>query len=155
MSRSGVRNLGLLFALALPAVAAAQDVKAGATPSAAVEEFMHAVADSNLTRMAQLFGNAKGASARTHQPANYEKRMVATQLFLRGVQVRTLGDVPTEKGGMRAITTQLAHNGCTVTLSVNVVRAREGWLVHDFDLERAAQVNRPCDTSKRPGNRPE
>jgi hypothetical protein len=155
MSCSGVRTVGLLLALALPSVAAAQDVKAAATPSAAVQEFMRAVADSNLTRMAQLFGNAKGASARTHQPVNYEKRMVTTQLFLRGVQARTLGDVPTEKGGMRSITTQLAHNGCTVTLSVNVVHAKEGWLVHDFDLDRAAQVNRPCDTSKRPGNSPE
>jgi hypothetical protein len=55
--------------------------------------------------------------------------------------------------GQNVISVRLGNAG-SVTLSINVVRAKEGWIVHDFDLDRAAQVNRPCDTSKRPGNSP-
>ena len=116
---------------------------------------MRALADSNLTRMAELFGNAKGASARTHKPADYEKRMMATQLFLHGVKARALGDVPAQ-GGMADRDDpagQRRMQGGTARQCRE--QPKEGWLVHlDLDLERAAQVNRPCDTSRRPGNSP-
>ena len=46
------------------------------TASAAVENFMKAVADSNLAAMAGLWGTAKGPAARTRQPSDYERRIV-------------------------------------------------------------------------------
>lgn len=128
--------------------AGAQSFRGAATPAQAVQEFMRAVADSNLTRMAQLFGTAKGPAARTHQPPQYEKRIMAIQLYLRGgVQARALGDLPGPKAHTRVVTTQLDHNGCQVTLPITTAKAREGWIVEAFDLNQAAQVNRPCDTS--------
>jgi hypothetical protein len=145
-------SFAALCIAAAPLSLAAQSPKAAPTAAGAVEEFMRALADSNLSRMAQLFGNGKGSAYRTHQPKDYEKRIVIMQAMLHGAQARTLGDVPNEKDGGRTVTTQLTSNGCKVTLPVNVVKASEGWLVHDFKLEAAAEVNKPCETTKRPGN---
>ena len=145
------RNIALFVLASAPVALAAQATKAGATPGAAVEEFMRAVADSNLTRVAQLWGNAKGPASRTHMPKSYQKQIVIIQAMIRGVQVQTLGDVP-GKDGMRTVTTQLTSHGCKVTIPVNVVKAREGWLVHDFKLDDAAEVNKPCETVRPPGN---
>jgi hypothetical protein len=149
------RGLALFLLVGAPVALAAQGVRAAKTPSAAVEEFMRALADSNLSRMAELWGNAKGPAARTHMPKTYEKQIVIIQAMLHGVQAQALGDVPSDKGDMRTVTTQLSHNGCKVTIPINVVKAKEGWLVHDFKLDQAAEVNRPCDAAGRPGNSPE
>ena len=152
MSNVAVHRLVALLVVAAPLALSAQDPKAAATPSAAVEEFMRAVADSNLPRMSQLFGNRRGSAFRTHQPKDYEKRMVVIQAMLRGAQARTLGDIPSEKSGGRTVPTQLSNNGCRVTIPFNVVKANEGWLVNEFKLESAAEVNKPCESRKRPGN---
>ena len=128
--------------LALPAVLVAQGGKP-ATPAAAVQDFMRAVADSNLSRMAQLFGTAKGPAATTHQPADYEKRMVIIQAMLGRIQVHTLGEVP-GRAGMRTVSTELQRGNCKIVIPVNAVSAHGGWLVHDFDLTAASQVNQPC-----------
>ncbi len=152
MARLRSRISCLALVLGAPMGVIAQKTRAAATPSGAVEEFMHAVADSNLTRMAELWGNAKGPASQTHSPRNYQKQIIIMQAFLHGVQARALGDVPANKGDMRTVTTQLAHNGCTVTIPINVVKAKQGWLVHDFDLAQAGQINHPCENEKRPGN---
>lgn len=145
------RGLVALFVLAAPAALAAQSAKAPSTPSAAVQEFMRAIADSNLVRVGELFGNSKGPVATT-RPKGYEKKIVIMQAMLRGVQANTLGDVPADKDGLRTVTTQLSHNGCHVTIPVNVVKSHGGWLVHDFDLVEANKINQPCEAPRRPGN---
>ena len=144
------RNIALLVLASAPGVLSAQTTKAAATPAGAVVEFMRALADSNLTRMGELFGNAKGPVVKT-KPKGYEKKIVLMQLFLHGVQAQTLGEVP-GKNGMRTVTTLLTSHGCKVTIPVDVVKAPEGWLVWNFNLPDAAEVNKPCDTSRRPGN---
>ena len=144
------RAFALVLLLSAPTALAAQTSRAPKTPSAAVQEFMRAVADSNLTRMAELWGTDRGPASKTH-PKDYEKRIVIMQLFLHGVQARTLGDVPSSKSGLRSVTTELAHNGCRVTISIDVVKAKDGWLVQNFDLSEAGRVNQPCDNGK-PGN---
>jgi len=42
---------------------------------AAVRSFFQAVADSNIARMATLWGTEKGSAASTGQPPDYEKRL--------------------------------------------------------------------------------
>lgn len=146
------RKFALFMLVAAPAAVSAQATKGGETPSLAVEQFMRAVADSNLTRMGELWGTAKGPAARTRTPKGYEKNIVIMQAMLHGVKARALGDVPGEKSGIRTVTTSLSAHGCQVTVAINTVHAKEGWLVQEFDLVRAAEVNKPCDTGKRPGN---
>jgi hypothetical protein len=150
MSTFAQRVLALVLMLGAPFTLAAQNGRGPKTPAAAVQEFMRALADSNLTRMAELWGTDKGPVSKTH-PKDYEKKIMIMQLFLHGVQVRTLGDVPSTKSGLRSVTTELAHNGCKVTISVDVVKAKDGWLVQNFDLAEAGHVNQPCDNGK-PGN---
>jgi hypothetical protein len=135
---------GAALVLLTVSTAAAQAPKRASSPAEAVEEFMHAVADSNLTRMAQLFGTRKGSAYKTHQPPKYEERMLTIQLFLHGVQAHALGDLPTAHGG-RTVTTQLSHGTCHVTIPVLTANSRSGWLVESFDLAQAAQINRPCE----------
>ena len=153
MPRLASRTFSLALILGAPVAAAAQQALAPKTPAAAVQEFMRAVADSNLTRMAELWGTAKGSAAQTRNPKDYEKRIMIMQMFLHGVQARTLGDVPADKPGVRSITTELAHQGCKVTIPIDVVKAKGGWLVQNFDLAEAGRINQPCDNS-RPGNSP-
>lgn len=153
MSTFAQRALALVLMLGAPIALTAQISRAPKSPAAAVQEFMHAVADSNLARMADLWGTDKGPVSKTH-PKDYEKRIMIMQMFLHGVQSRTLGDVPSSKSGLRSVTTELAHNGCKVTISIDVVKAKDGWLVQSFDLAEAGRVNQPCDNGK-PGNSPE
>jgi hypothetical protein len=144
------RAVALILVLGAPAAVAAQAPRAPKSPAAAVQEFMRAVADSNLTRMAELWGTDRGPASKIH-PKDYEKRIMIMQLFLHGVQARTLGDVPSGKSGVRSVTTELEHNGCKVTISIEVVKTGAGWLVQNFDLAEAGRVNQPCDKGK-PGN---
>ena len=137
-------KMTLIALLTIPVAARAQQPMAGSTPPDAVMQFMHAIRDSNLTRVGELFGTANGPVSRTHEPKDYEKRILTMQLFLRRIEAKTLGDVPSEKGNGRTVTTQLSHSGCLVTIPVDVVKVREGWIVKNFDLDRASQVNRPC-----------
>lgn len=149
MPTSATCKIALFALLAAPMTLAGQAPSAGSSPADAVTQFMHAISDSNLTRVAQLFGNADGPVSRTHNPKNYEKRVMAMQLFLRRVDVKTLGDIPAEKGKGRTVTTQLSHGSCRVTIPVDVVKVREGWIVQNFDLDRASQINRPCEANSR------
>ena len=153
MASSRIANRVLVPAARRAWPLAAQKTLAGATPAAAVEEFMHAVADSNLTRMAQLLGNPQGPAAATHNRGTMKSRSSSCRLFLHGVQVRTLGDVPASKGGMRTVTTELSNNGCKVTIPVNVVKAEAtgGWSTNSSSTA-AAEVNGPVTTERRPGN---
>ena len=111
MSTFAQRAAALILLLGAPVALAAQTSRAPTTPCRAVQEFMRAVADSNLTRMAELWGTARGRSSKTH-PKDYEKRIVIMQLLLHGVQARTLGDVPVEQGG----TAERDHRACAQRL---------------------------------------
>src|SRR5690242_16591987 len=88
-------TLALLAAVSAP-LTAQNPGQGAATASAAVEEFMRAASDSNLTRMAELFGTERGSSARTKQPSDYARRMVVMQAALAGISVRATGATATE-----------------------------------------------------------
>jgi hypothetical protein len=153
--KSWIRSLAAISMLALLALPArAQDaVRGGATASAGVEEFMRAASDSNLTRMAQLFGTKGGSAARTRQPDNYAQRMVVMQAMLSGVSVRAIAETATEDNDRKVVTTEFARGACKVTVPVRAVKAREGWLVLGFEVQDVWDgVNRPCEASSRAGN---
>jgi len=117
-----------------------------ATASAAVEEFIRAAADSNLVRMSELFGTEKGSARRTGKPEDYEKRMVIMQAMMGRTEVRALTEVATAKRGEVVVTTEVAKGNCKVVVPVTTVQARDGWLVHSFDLPAIWDgINRPCE----------
>jgi hypothetical protein len=116
-----------------------------ATPIAAVEEFMRAAADSNLTRMAQLFGTEKGSASRAGEPKDFAKRMVVMQAYLHGINVRAVSEVASGQRDHVLVTTEIARGACKVTVPVTAFKSRDGWIVRSFDLVQIAQViNVPC-----------
>lgn len=146
--------LNMLVAVAAVASAAplAAQKPAPRSASAVVEEFFHATADSNLVRMSELWGTEKGSARQTGEPKDYQKRVVIMNAYLRGVSVRALSEVDARNSNERVVTTELSNGGCRVTLPVTATKTKNGWIVRSFDLNQAAEANRPCEGSRSSGN---
>ena len=118
------------------------------TASAAVENFMKAVSDSNLAAMAGLWGTAKGSAARTRQPSDYERRVVVMQSYLSHDDFRILGDAPEGSGGRHAVQVQIRRGACTWSIPFVVIQLADGsWIVNQMDLTAAGNPARPCAPS--------
>jgi hypothetical protein len=110
-----------------------------------ITAFMRAVADSNLTKMAELWGSSKGSAASTRQPSDYEKRIVVIQSYLRSDDYRVATDAG-EGDGRRSMQIELRRQACTWTVPFTLIKADNGnWLVAGVDLTRAGNPARPCD----------
>ena len=125
------------------------------TASAAVESFMRAVADSNLTAMAALWGTAKGSAARTKQPPDYERRIVVMQSYLAHDDSRIVADAPDGSSGRHSVQVQLRRQACTWTVPFTVIQLADGgWIVNQIDLTAAGHPARPCDPSQQQDSTP-
>jgi hypothetical protein len=118
------------------------------TASAAVENFMKAVSDSNLAAMAGLWGTAKGSASRTRQPSDYERRIVVMQSYLSHDDFRILGDAPEGSEGRHTVQVQIRRGACTWSIPFVVIQLADGsWIVNQMDLTAAGNPARPCDPS--------
>jgi hypothetical protein len=118
------------------------------TASAAVQNFMRAVADSNLSAMATLWGTAKGPVSRTKQPPDYERRLVVMQSYLAHDDSRIVADTPDGSPGRHAVQVQIRRQACTWTIPFSVIQlADEAWIVNQIDLTTAGNPARTCDPS--------
>ena len=117
------------------------------TASQAMRAFFQAAADSNLTRMAQLWGTADGPASRTGKPDGWEKRLVVIQAYLRGDSTRVISDVPvTGSDTQRRVIVALWRYGCMRQIPATVTRGRDGgWLVEEVDIQSAGNPARPCE----------
>ena len=114
------------------------------TASGAVQGFMQAVADSNLAKMATLWGTASGPAAKTRQPPDYERRIVIMQAYLRNQSFRVTSDVP-ESPNRRDVQVELKRQTCTWSVPFVAVKSGDGtWLVNQVDLTAAGNPARPC-----------
>ena len=122
-------------------------VEPAASSSQAMASFMRAAADSNLARMAELWGSADGPAARTGQPAEWEKRVIIMQTYLRGDSSRVVTDVPlTGSDSQRRVIVTLYRSGCIKQIPAVVTRAKSGgWLVENIDISAAGNPARPCE----------
>lgn len=111
--------------------------------AAAVQSFMQAVADSNVTKMAGLWGTANGPASRTNQPADWERRVAIMQAYLRHDSFRLTSDVP-EAGDRRALQVEIKRETCSWTVPFVAIKAGGGWLVNQVDLTAAGNPRRPC-----------
>lgn len=118
-----------------------------ATPEAALDAFMQAVADSNLSRMATLWGTEKGSAAKTKSPPDYERRLIITHAFLRGAKHRLAAThtAAGNSGSRRELTVEFSRNGCSRLAQVRAVQSKEGWLVNFVDLDAIGVPGRSCD----------
>ena len=111
-----------------------------------VGQFMQAVADSNLTRMGQLWGDAKGPAASTGAPARWREHVAVMQLYLRGGSSRVVSNVPgTGPGERRQLTLELERGGCVKQVPFTVLRLQDAsWVVVNVDINQAGNPARPC-----------
>jgi hypothetical protein len=105
---------------------------------------MQAVADSNLPKMATLWGTSRGPASRTRQPTDYERRIAIMQAYLRNDSYRLTSDLP-ETDSRRAVQVQIRRQACTWSVPFVAVRTGDGsWLVNQVDLTAAGNPARPC-----------
>ncbi len=114
------------------------------TAAAAVRGFMQAVADSNVAKMASLWGTARGPASRTGQPEDWERRVAVMQAYLRNDSFRVTSDVP-ENENRRALQVEIRRKTCSWSVPFVVIRTGENsWLVNQVDLTAAGNPARPC-----------
>lgn len=120
-----------------------------ATADAAVRQFMQAVADSNISRMARYWGTNKGPAAVTRVPADFSQRMTLTQNYLRNSPYRIISMDPVDKNRM-TVTTEFTRSGpgatkCMKRMPVEVRdMGKYGWVITSMDLTQVGAPTRPC-----------
>jgi hypothetical protein len=123
-------------------------VRPANTASAAVENFMRAVADSNLDAMASLWGTAKGPASQTKQPPDYERRIAVMQSYLTHDDSRILSNSPGDSEARRSIQVQIRRQACTWTIPFSVIKLADGrWIINQVDLTTAGNPARGCNPS--------
>ena len=113
--------------------------------SGAVRSFMQAVADSNLEKMASLWGTASGPAAKTNIPPDYRRRIAVMQAYLRNRSFRIISDQPQATENRRAVQVELKRDTCTWNVPFVAIKTADGmWLVTQVDLAAAGNPARPC-----------
>lgn len=127
-----------------PRSAATEPVVASAQ---AVRMFMKAAADSNLTRMGELWGSESGPAAQTGTPADYERRLVVIQAYLKGDSIQVVSDMSAPgDNSRRRVTIALYRQSCPKQIPMVLVRTKAGgWIVNSVDLNAAGNPARPCE----------
>lgn len=138
---------------AIAAILAACGGQQGAAPTTpvgsstqALGEFMRAAADSNLTRMAELWGTSRGPAAQTRSPEDYEKRIIVIQSYLRTDSSRIVSDMPlTGDDNRRKLMVQIYRQGCMKHIPATLLRVKGGWIVENVELAAVGNPARPCE----------
>jgi hypothetical protein len=116
---------------------------------------MQAVADSNVAKMATLWGTSRGSAAKTGQPQDYQRRVAIMRAYLRNDSFRLTSDAR-ETDDRRALSVELRRQTCTWHVPFVVIRTGEGWLINQVDLTAAGNPSRPCmETEARDSTRPQ
>jgi hypothetical protein len=124
----------------------AQSAAPQAGAEAAVQNFLRAVADSNLDKMAQLWGSSKGPAAKTHQPSDYERRLIVVQAYLRGADFRIISNSDDDSSkDRRVLQVEMTRAGCDEVVPFTTTRAGKSWLVTAIDLDALGSPGRRCD----------
>ena len=117
----------------------------------AAQEFMRAARDSNLTRMAQLWGTSRGSAGATRYPPDYERRVVVLQAYLHGDSARVVSDVATPgDANRRRLLVSLFRGTCTTQIAMVTILTKTGWIINQVDLTTAGNPAHPCEPGAGP-----
>jgi hypothetical protein len=106
---------------------------------------MQAVADSNLEKMATLWGTALGPASKTNVPPDYPRRVAVMQAYLRNRSFRIISDQSGGSESRRAVQVELKRDTCTWNVPFVAIKTADGtWLVTQVDLAAAGNPARPC-----------
>ena len=114
------------------------------SPRGAVEQFMQAVADSNVKKMAMLWGTSAGPAGQTNQPPDWERRIVVMQAYLQNEGTAITNDAA-DSPDRHMVQVELRRKLCTKTVPFTVIKLADGsWLVNQVDLTAAGTPTKPC-----------
>lgn len=118
-------------------------------PASAVDQFMRAVADSNLNRMAELWGTSGGSALQTGRPADYPRRIQIMHAYLRGSSTKILAE-PERTSTRAVLMVEVSRDDCRRQVPWTLVRTGNGqWLVEAIELGLLGSPGRPCATDQR------
>jgi hypothetical protein len=124
---------------------AATNVAPTNSAKAAVESFLEAIADSNLTQMANFWGTAAGPAGRTRQPSDYERRIAIMQAYLRNESHRVVSDTPDPGGARHSVQVEIRRQLCSWLVPFTAIKLDDGsWIVSQVDLTAAGNPARGC-----------
>jgi hypothetical protein len=142
--------LSFVVSVVLAACGGASGTSSPATPGpvtsarGAVEQFMEAVADSNVQKMAMLWGTSAGPAGKTNQPPDWERRIVVMQAYLRNEGTAITGDAADDPD-RHQVQVELRRQLCTKTVPFTVIKLADGsWLVNQVDLTSAGSPTKSC-----------
>lgn len=135
----------LIAACSGAATSSAQTVSPQAGSEAAVQGFLRAVADSNLDKMAELWGTSKGPAGTTRQPSDYERRILVMQAYLHGAEYRIISNARDgSSDDRRVLQVEMSRRGCDKIVPFTTTRSRKGWVVSAIDLDMLGSPGRQC-----------
>ncbi len=135
----------LIAACSGAATSSAQTVSPQAGSEAAVQGFLRAVADSNLDKMAELWGTSKGPAGTTRQPSDYERRILVMQAYLHGAGYRIISNARDgSSDDRRVLQVEMNRGGCDKIVPFTTTRSRKGWVVSAIDLDMLGSPGRQC-----------
>lgn len=112
---------------------------------------MDAVADSNLAKMASLWGTASGPASKTNQPPDWQRRVAVMQAYLHNSSFRVTGDTPATGQTSHDVQVEIRRQSCTWSVPFVVIKLGDGsWLVNQVDLAAAGNPARPCQEGAAP-----
>ncbi len=139
------RWLGSVLLLAACGGGSAPQAQPANSAKDAVQSFMQAVADSNVAKMANLWGTASGPAAKTNQPPDWQRRIAVMQAYLRNDSFRITSDEPETDQNRRALMVEIKRQSCTWAVPFTAIKIRDGsWIVTQLDLAAAGNPARPC-----------
>lgn len=120
---------------------------AAAAAEATVQGFMQAVADSNLAKMADLWGSAKGPVSKTKEPRDFERRIVVMQAYLRESPHRIISNQQEgTNASRRVVQLELQRDKCTKLVPFQLIRTGNGtWLINSIDLAMLGSPGANCN----------
>lgn len=120
------------------------------SPDQAASAFMKAAADSNMSRMAELWGTSRGPASQTRQQ-DFERKLVIIQAYLRGDSTRIVSNTAMAGDANRRRLVIALHRGtCVKQIPAIMVRTGGGWIVQDVNVTMAGNPARPCDPGAEP-----
>lgn len=124
---------------------AATNVAPTNSAKGAVQSFLEAVADSNLTQMANFWGTAAGPAGRTQQPPDYERRIAIMQAYLRNESYRIVSDTPEPGGARHSLQVEIRRQLCSWLVPFTAIKLGDGsWIVSQMDLTAAGNPASGC-----------
>lgn len=136
---------GIIYPIAAELLREAAGLSTVAGPETAIADFLDAVRAGSLSRMAELWGSARGPSANYIERREREQRLTVIRAYLLHDRYEILPrDRTTELSTPHAYQVRLSRTGCVGVVDFSVVRYGDGWLVSNIDLVAARDQLAGC-----------